>query len=122
MSTTASQKQSLGAYGERVAARHLEQLGMVVLARNWRCDEGEIDLVLRDRDELVICEVKTRRGTGFGTPQEAVSSTKVDRMGRLAQRWVMETGVRPAGIRFDVVAVLAIGRGAAQVEHVRGLL
>lgn len=122
MTTTSSQKRSLGAYGERVAARHLEQLGMVVLARNWRCDEGEIDLVLRDHDQLVVCEVKTRSGTDFGTPHEAVSEVKLDRMSRLAQRWVAECGLHPPGIRFDLVAVLASGRGPAQVEHVRGLL
>lgn len=122
MATTSSQKRSLGAYGERVAARHLEQIGMIVLARNWRCAEGEIDLVLRDDDQLVICEVKTRRGTDFGTPQEAISQAKLERMGRLAQRWVAEAGVRPAGIRFDLVAVLADGHGAAHVEHVRGLI
>lgn len=122
MTTTSSQKRSLGAYGERVAARHLEALGMVVLARNWRCDQGELDLILRDGDHLVVCEVKTRRGTRFGTPQEAISAAKLERLRRLAERWVAETGVRPAGIRLDLVAVLAEGHGAAEVQHVRGLL
>lgn len=122
MTTTASQKRSLGAYGERLAARHLEQHGLVVLARNWRCAEGEIDLVLRERDVLVVCEVKTRSGTDFGTPQEAVSEAKLARMERLAQRWLAETGLHPPRIRFDLVAVLVRRRGAPSVEHVRGLL
>lgn len=122
MTTTASQKRSLGAYGERLAARHLEKLGMVVLARNWRCDEGEIDLVLRDGDTLVVCEVKTRSGTTYGTPQEAVSDAKLERLERLAQRWIAETGLRPPRIRFDLVAVLLGRPGPATVEHVRGLL
>lgn len=122
VATTASQKRSLGAYGERLAARHLERLGLVVLARNWRCDEGEIDLLLRDHDDLVVCEVKTRSGTAFGTPQEAVSDAKLARMERLAQRWLAETGLHPPRIRLDLVAIVVGRRGAATVEHVRGLL
>ena len=62
MTTTAAQRQALGGYGERVAERHLVGLGLVVLDRNWRCEDGEIDLVLRDGTVLVVCEVKTRRG------------------------------------------------------------
>ncbi|WP_372736237.1 YraN family protein, partial [Nocardioides sp.] len=60
--TTAAQRQALGAYGERVAAAHLAEQGLVVLDRNWRCDVGELDLVLREGVVLVACEVKTRSG------------------------------------------------------------
>ena len=67
-------KQALGAHGEALAARHLVQRGMVVLDRNWRCPDGEIDLVLRDGPVLVVCEVKTRRSTAYGTPLEAVTA------------------------------------------------
>ena len=65
---------ALGEYGERLAARHLVEQGMVVLDRNWRCDEGEIDLVLREGDVLVICEVKTRASLACGSPHEAVTT------------------------------------------------
>jgi putative endonuclease len=122
MSATATQKQALGAYGERVAARHLEEQGMVVLDRNWRCSEGELDLVLRDGGELVVCEVKTRSTTAYGTPQEAVDATKLERLQRLAERWLAEKALRPPGVRLDCVAVMHTGHGAAAVEHVRGLL
>jgi len=115
-------RQALGAYGEDVAARHLTEQGMVVLDRNWRCDEGEIDLVLRDGRVLVVCEVKTRSSLACGTPHEAVTDTKLDRLRRLGQRWVSAQGlVPPGGTRVDLVAVLRPRRGAAQVEHVRGI-
>jgi putative endonuclease len=115
-------KDGLGRYGEDVAARHLVENGIIVLERNWRCDLGEIDIVGRDGDVLVVCEVKTRSGTGFGTPLEAVTRTKAVRLRRLAARWLADHHSRPAHVRFDVVGVLAGGSGAAQVEHVRGVL
>lgn len=121
MTATARQRESLGAYGETVAARHLVEQGMVVLDRNWRCDVGEIDLVLRDGPVLVVCEVKTRRGQGFGSPLEAVTATKAARLQLLAARWMEHHRLRPAEVRIDLVGVLAPGAGAARVDHVRGV-
>jgi putative endonuclease len=114
-------KDALGRYGEDVAARHLIEQGIVVLERNWRCDAGEIDIVGRDGQVLVICEVKTRSGVGYGTPLEAVTPRKVARLRRLAARWLAEREVHPSAVRFDVVGVLQRGSGAAQIEHVRGV-
>jgi len=119
--STGRQTGALGAYGERVAARHLVEQGLVVLERNWRCDAGEIDLVLRDGPVLVFCEVKTRRGTAYGHPLAAVDAVKTERLVRLADRWIAERGVIAADVRFDVVSVLQDGHGAAEVEHLRGL-
>jgi putative endonuclease len=119
--STGRQNGALGAYGERVAARHLVDEGLVVLDRNWRCPFGEIDLVLRDGAELVFCEVKTRSGTAYGHPLEAVDDVKADRLVHLASRWMEARGVAAAQVRFDVVAVIRSDRGAAEVEHVRGL-
>jgi putative endonuclease len=121
MAATAAARTALGRYGEAVAERHLRSLGMVVLDRNWRCDEGELDLVLRDGPVLVACEVKTRRGTTCGTPHEAVDEVKLARLRRLAERWTHEHGLRPAEVRVDLVAVLRGAKGAALVDHVRGL-
>jgi putative endonuclease len=112
---------ALGAYGERVAARHLAALGMVVLDRNWRCDEGELDLVLRDGPALVGCEVKTRTSFSHGSPHEAVTDVKLARLRRLVQRWRRDHGVHPAETRVDLVAVLRPPKGPALVEHVRGI-
>jgi putative endonuclease len=119
--TNATRNAALGAYGERVAARHLTEEGLVVLDRNWRCEAGEIDLVLRDGEVLVFCEVKTRSGTAYGHPLEAVDRVKADRMVRLADRWIEAHAVVAPDVRYDVVAVLRPLRGAARVEHVRGL-
>lgn len=114
-------KDAVGAYGERVAAAHLIAAGMVILERNWRCPAGEIDIVARDGDTLVVCEVKTRRGTGYGSPLEAVTARKAARLRRLAGAWVHERGVHLPEIRIDLVGVLRPRRGPAQVEHVRGV-
>src|SRR4051812_50202495 len=84
MTTTAATRRALGAYGESPAARLLTtDHGMVLLDRNWRCREGELDLVLRDGDVLVACEVKTRRGDSCGTPHEAVDQVRLERLHRL---------------------------------------
>jgi putative endonuclease len=112
---------ALGAYGERLAARHLTEHGLVVLDRNWRCDAGEIDLVLRDGPVLVVCEVKTRTSDACGTPHEAVTPDKVARLRRLAARWMTEHDVHPDDVRLDLVAVLRPRRGASVVDHVRGI-
>ncbi len=95
---------------------------MVLLDRNWRCDAGEIDLVLRDDDVLVVCEVKTRSSDAYGTPHEAVDPVKLERLKQLGLRWAEEHDVQPGETRIDLVAVHPQPRGAAHVEHVAGLV
>lgn len=114
-------KDAVGAYGERVAVEHLKRAGMVVLDRNWRCPQGEIDIVLRDGDVLVVCEVKTRTSDIFGAPLEGVTAQKAQRLRRLAAAWLLARGVRVADVRIDLVGVLRPPRGPAEVEHVRGV-
>jgi len=114
-------KDTVGRYGEDVAARHLTQQGFVVLQRNWRCELGEIDIVARDGSCLVVCEVKTRRTSSCGSPVEAVTPRKAARLRRLAARWVVESGLHPPEVRIDVVSVLRPPRGAAVVEHLRAV-
>ena len=112
---------ALGCYGEDLAAEHLLAAGMVVLDRNWRCREGELDLVAREPDgTIVFVEVKTRSGTGFGEPAEAVGRRKAAKVRAVACRWLAER--RPPGsaeLRFDVVGVVR-RRGCAPVlTHLR---
>ncbi|QCW51317.1 YraN family protein [Nocardioides dongxiaopingii] len=114
-------RQAIGAYGERVAERYLVEQGMVTLDANWRCREGEIDLVLREGPVLVVCEVKTRTSLVNGSPHEAITDVKRERLQRLGVRWAEARGVRPAQIRVDLVAVMRPRRGPAVVEHVRGV-
>jgi putative endonuclease len=121
VASTQPRRSAVGRYGEDVAARHLTAAGMEVLQRNWRCDLGEVDLLARDGDALVVCEVKTRSGLDYGTPLEAVTRRKLARLRRLAARFLEETGWHPVEVRVDVVSVLLRRRGAALVDHVRGV-
>ena len=121
MTTTAASRQALGAYGERVAEEHLRSQGMTLLDRNWRCAEGEIDLVLRDGAVLVVCEVKTRTSTVNGTPHEAITDAKLARLQRLGVLWASSRGVAPQETRVDLVAIIRPRRGAAELDHVRGI-
>lgn len=107
----------LGAMGEDVASRYLQSHGLVVLERNWRCREGEIDLVATDGDTLVVVEVKTRSGIDYGRPAEAVTRSKLSRIRRLAQLWLAANRVGWVQVRFDVVAVLACPGEPVEVEH-----
>jgi putative endonuclease len=115
-------KDALGAYGERLAADHLRAAGMTVLELNWRCPIGELDIVARDGDVLVVCEVKTRSSTLRGHPLEAVTAEKAARLRLLAAAWIDERQVHPADVRVDLVGVVR-GRsgGPSVVEHVRGV-
>ena len=117
----APRNKSLGAYGERVAAQRLVGDGMVLVDRNWRCDLGEVDLVLRDGDTLVFCEVKTRTSAAYGHPLEAVGEAKYARLRRLAACWLEEHDAHARDIRIDLVGVLLAERGAAEVAHLRGV-
>ena len=110
----------VGAYGERLAARYLVDSGMQILDRNWRCDQGEIDIVAMDDTCLVIVEVKTRRTLAFGSPVEAVTAVKAARLRRLAGCWLTEHRFLVeyvADVRIDVIGVLRPLRGPAQIEH-----
>ena len=98
--------QRLGIRGEALAAAWYKAAGYEVVARNWRCQAGELDLVLRRGDELVFCEVKTRTSDRFGVPAEAVTEAKQQRMRVLAARFLADFGLR-GRVRFDVACVVA---------------
>lgn len=115
-------KDTLGKQGEDLAARHLVGAGFTVLARNWRCPVGEIDIVALDGDVLVIAEVKTRTSTAFGSPAEAITRRKVDKLRELALMWLREHPGGGTQVRFDVVGVLLPKSGPMQLEHLRGVL
>jgi putative endonuclease len=119
----------IGRYGERMAARYLRDMGLEVLDQNWRCPLGEIDLVARDGGCLVVCEVKTRRSTAFGSPVEAVDHRKLARLRRLSASWLAERRASPPGlawrvasVRVDVIGVLRPAAGPCVVEHLVGVL
>lgn len=101
-------RQRLGATGEERAAYWYHRRGYEIVARNWRCREGELDLICARDDVLVVCEVKTRSSLAYGHPAEAVTAAKQRRIRGLARRWLAETDrrPRPRAVRFDVAAVL----------------
>lgn len=99
-------RQVLGAGGEDLSAAWYEAQGYQVMARNWRCPEGELDLVLSQGATVVFCEVKTRSSLAFGSPLEAVTPVKQRRIRRLATAWLRQSGSHYCDVRFDVAAVL----------------
>lgn len=122
MASTHAQRKALGDYGERLAARHLQASGFTVLDRNWRCGDGEIDLVATDGDTLVVCEVKTRSSDRYGTPFEAITPEKAARLRRLGWLWTREHEVRFGRLRLDVVAIVRRRHGSPDIEHIMGVV
>src|SRR6476646_303562 len=116
-------KDAVGRFGEQVAVDRLRQAGLVIVARNWRCRDGELDIVARDGACLVFVEVKTRSSRAFGEPSEAIGPAKAARIRRLALRWIEDNRTADRfweSIRFDVVAVVRRPSGTPDVEHLRG--
>lgn len=114
-------KDALGRYGEELAVRHLRRNGWQVLERNWRCSIGEIDIIAVRGSVLAVCEVKTRRSSRFGSPLEAVTPEKAQRLRRLAAQWVAMARPQSARLRVDVVSVLVDDAGHTHVQHVEGV-
>ncbi len=113
-------KDELGREGEQVAAEYLERAGLRILDRNWRCADGEIDIVAAERQVMVVCEVKTRSGSQFGSPLEAITRNKRARLRRLASRWLVAHGVLFDEVRIDVIGLVRTA-GHYEIEHVRGV-
>ena len=98
-------RQLLGAAGEEAALHVYLDRGYRLVARNWRCRLGELDLVLGRGSQLVICEVKTRRGSRFGHGWEAVDARKQAKLRAVAQAFLLAHPIRSASVRFDVASV-----------------
>jgi putative endonuclease len=113
-------RRRLGAAGEDAVAAWYEAAGYRVVDRNWRCRDGELDVVVTRGDTLVFCEVKTRASTRFGAPVEAVTLTKQRRLRGLAVRWLAEHDARRRTLRFDVASVTRGTDGELVVEVLEG--
>lgn len=113
-------RQTLGSYGESLAADYLRRCEMIVVERNWRCPRGEIDLVAFDGEFVTAVEVKTRRSLRYGHPFEAITDAKMSRLHTLAVLWARHHGYLASPIRVDAVAVL-LDRDQPRIEHLRGL-
>ncbi|MFE7845092.1 YraN family protein [Microbacterium sp. NPDC057407] len=113
-------KDDLGRAGEERAATYFRDQGYAILSRNWRCDGGEIDLVVGSADDIAIVEVKTRRSEAFGHPFEAVDSRKRTRLWRLAVAWAAahRDAVQGRRLRVDAVALTGSDPRTARLEHI----
>jgi putative endonuclease len=112
-------RQSLGKRGEDLACAELEKRGYVILDRRFRTRCGELDIVARDAGVLVFVEVKARAGGSFGTPFEAVTWQKRQRLGQMAIAYLCHKRLAGVACRFDVVSVVE-GRSTHTIELVKG--
>lgn len=110
----------IGTLGEEETLAQYRRRGYRLLARNWRSPLGELDLVLSRGDLVVFCEVKTRRGAGFGGPHEAVTWKKQRKLRQLAEAFLSNSGAKSVAVRFDVASVMAAGRGKPLVHLFEG--
>lgn len=116
-------KDDLGRAGEERAVAHVRELGYDVLDRNWRCAQGELDIVARHRDTLVVIEVKARRTIGFGHPFEAIDARKRRRLWGLAFAWAAAhpEQARGRGLRLDAIAIIGDNPHTGSLEHLENL-
>ena len=118
-----AEKDVLGRAGEERAAQYLHNGGLAVVDRNWRCRDGEIDIVALSARELIVVEVKTRRGEDFGHPFEAVDAQKRRRMWRVAMAWIAAHPEHAQGrtLRLDAIALTGGDPTVARLEHLSDL-
>ncbi len=118
-------KQQVGERGEELAVAELQRQGMEILARNWRCPTGEIDIVAAERGDgrvtLVFCEVKCRTGLGFGHPLEAITWAKIRKLRQLAAEWMTVHQVGASAVRIDAIAVVMLPGRDPELTHVKAV-
>src|SRR5579859_2272409 len=111
-------RKRLGNAGERLAAERLQQAGYRIRALNYRCQMGEIDIVAEEAGDMVFVEVKTRRGTAYGMPEEAITAAKQRKLIAAAQTYLAAEGCAETSWRVDVVAVALTPAGKLQEVRV----
>lgn len=121
MNHNATHNRTLGAHGEALAAEYLEQRGFRILERNWRNRHGELDLIAEDHGTLVAIEVKTRSGTAYGNPLEAITARKSHRLRRLLHDWRRERALQRATLRVDAVGITVRSNEPPRIDHLRGI-
>lgn len=111
----------LGKRGEDIACEYLVSRGYTIIDRNWRCSAGEIDIVARHENSLVVVEVKTRSSLSAGHPFEAITAVKLARLRALAGLWCAAQPHTFSSVRIDAIAVLMHSSQPATVEHLTGV-
>ena len=111
----------LGRWGEDLAANYLAVRGLLILERNWRCCEGEMDLIAWEAPEFVMCEVRTRRRSRTGSALESITLRKQRRLRRLAAVWLVTQEHSDFLVRIDALGIQISRDGRCTIEHVRGV-
>ena len=111
----------LGKYGEDLATEFLVKQGWEIIDRNWRMDRVELDIVARDADTVVFCEVKTRRSNSHGVPAEAVTKSKLNNIRRAALHWLACHDLHFPEVRFDVIGVTVPRDEVPIISHIKGI-
>jgi putative endonuclease len=115
-----TKRKQLGSYGESLAEAYMLEQGYEIVASNWRCPVGELDLVARQETTFVFVEVRTRRGTRLGTPEESITPVKQAKLIELAYTFLAENNYHDCDWRIDVIAIVLDKRGqVAQFNHIR---
>lgn len=111
-------RRELGLQGEEMAARYLKKRGYQILARNYYTRYGELDIICVKRNELIFVEVKTRRSTKYGTPEEAITSRKIEHLRKAAAIYLEANQPSFREIRFDVIALM-MEENKADINHIK---
>jgi len=114
-------KDELGKRGEQLAVDHLVGAGYTIVERNWRCAQGEIDIVDERDGTVAFVEVKTRSGLRYGHPFDAITVAKLARLRRLSAAWCESRPGRGQLIRIDAIGVVAPPGRPATIEHLEGI-
>ena len=114
-------KKEFGNTGEDIATEYLEKQGYIILERNFYCKQGEIDIIAKDKNEVVFVEVKSRSNVGYGLPSEAVTKQKIKHLCRAARYFLYKNKMFNEFIRFDVVEIL-IKSGKFNVNHIKQII
>lgn len=112
------ERHETGKIGENISVRYLQQIGYTIIERNFECKQGEIDIIARDKDELVFIEVKTRSSALYGLPKEAVDKTKMKHIYQSAEYYVYAKHLENKPIRIDVIEVYK-KQGKFIVHHIK---
>jgi putative endonuclease len=114
-------RRAVGTLAEEVAVQYLEEKGYRIIAQNWYCTTGELDIIAEDLSQLVIVEVRSKReGSKYGTALEAITPSKIKQVRKTASYYLYKTGNSEGSIRFDVIAITTNDHGTSHINHIEG--
>ncbi len=114
-------KDNIGFEGENIACNYLEKEGCEILDRNFICNFGEIDIVARDKNEIVFIEVKTRTNNKYGRPWEAVDTYKLNHIIKTAKYYIYRNNMEKEYIRFDIIEIF-IGKKHTKINQIKNIM